>query len=192
MQIDNNTLIDDLLDRVSACTQKAHQFETLSLEHLRFRQNNQWNILECLEHLNLYGDFYLVEIERGIIASAKASNGKFSSGLIGNYFAELMQVKNGKLTKMKSPKNKDPFRKELTPATIARFIKQQEKLVELLNQSRDVDLTKTKCAISLTRLIRLRLGDTLRFFVYHIERHIQQAERMLQIQVGSEAKSDSL
>lgn len=41
-----------------------------------------------------------------------------------------------------------------------------------------MDLTKTKASISLTRLIKLRLGDTLRFFTYHIERHVLQAERI--------------
>ena len=50
-------------------------------------------------------------------------------------------------------------------------------LKSLLNQAREVDLTKTKVPISLTRFIKLRLGDTFRFFVYHIERHILQAEK---------------
>ncbi len=179
MQIENNVLIDDLLRRVENCTSKVKQFESLSLEQLRFKTENQWSILECLEHLNLYGDFYLVEIEKQIVASNyKVGSTKFKSGLIGNYFANLMEVKDGKIKKMKSPKDKNPSNTNLTTTTISRFFKQQERLMDLLNKSRTIDLTKTKTSISLTTFIKLRLGDTLRFYTYHIERHVLQAERL--------------
>ena len=46
----------------------------------------------------------------------------------------------------------------------------------LLEQAKQVDLVKVKTAISLTKLIRLRLGDTFRFLVTHIERHVLQAQ----------------
>jgi hypothetical protein len=89
-----------------------------------------------------------------------------------------MEVKEGKITKMKTPTDKNPVNQDLSITTIKRFIKQQEHLILLLNQSRSIDLTKTRSAISLSRLIKLRLGDTLRFFTYHIERHVWQAERV--------------
>ena len=79
---------------------------------------------------------------------------------------------------MKSPKDKNPSHSTLTRLTIDRFLKQQELLQSLLLQSKRVDLQRTKTAISLSKLIRLRLGDTFRFFVYHIERHVLQAERI--------------
>ena len=82
------------------------------------------------------------------------------------------------MTKMKTPKDKNPSNMNLTETTISRFIQQQEQLVKLLQSCRTMDLTRTKCAISLTGLIKLRLGDTLRFFTYHIERHVLQAERV--------------
>ena len=107
---------------------------------------------------------------------------KFKSGILGNYFANLMEVKDGKITKMKSPKDKNPSNNHLSITTINRFLKQQERLVSLLNQCRSIDLTKTKAAISLTNLVKLRLGDTLRFYCYHIERHVFQAERALEEQ----------
>ena len=180
MQIENNILIDDLLQRTEKCIRTVKDFQTLSIEQLQFKNGERWSVLECLEHLNLYGDFYLVEIEKQIIANPrKSSLTKFKSGVLGNYFANLMEVKNGKITKMKSPKDKNPSKSNLSVTTINRFLKQQERLVSLLNQCRSIDLTKTKTAISLTNLIKLRLGDTLRFYTYHIERHVLQAERAL-------------
>jgi hypothetical protein len=179
MKIENSQLIDDLLKRMERSTEKVRQFEQLSLNQLRFKNGNQWSILECLEHLNLYGDFYLVEIENQLIANRdKTTATTFRSGMVGNYFAKLMEVKDGKLTKMKAPKDKNPSNWNLSVTTIGRFLKQQEQLTYLLNECRTIDLTETKVAISLTKLIKLRLGDTLRFFTYHIERHVLQAERV--------------
>jgi DinB superfamily len=180
MQIENNQLIDDLLQRMDKCTRSVKGFEVLSVNQLQFKIGERWSILECLEHLNLYGDFYLVEIEKRIMTNPRKNTPtKFKSGILGNYFANLMEVKDGKITKMKSPKDKNPSNKSLSITTINRFLKQQERLVGLLNQCRNIDLTKTKAAISLTNLVKLRLGDTLRFYCYHIEPHVLQAERVL-------------
>ncbi len=183
MQIENNQLIDDLLRRMESCKRTVKEFEILPLNRLQFKNGERWSVLECLEHLNLYGDFYLVEIEKQIITNPRKNiSTKFKSGILGNYFANLMEVKDGKITKMKSPKDKNPSNSHLSITTISRFLKQQERLVSLLNQCRSIDLTKTKAAISLTNLIKLRLGDTLRFYCYHIERHVFQAERALEEQ----------
>jgi hypothetical protein len=89
-----------------------------------------------------------------------------------------MKAKNGKIKKMKTPKDKDPLNSSLSIKSIDRQLKQLEKLKILLAQSRTVNLTKMKTAISLTKLIKLRLGDTLRFVVYHIVRHILQGQNI--------------
>ena len=39
--------------------------------------------------------------------------------------------------------------------------------------------TKTKTAISISKLMKLRLGDTFRFVTAHNERHLLQAENVL-------------
>ena len=179
MKTENNKLIDELLTLTETSTEKVKKMKQLSDRELNFKETpEKWSVLECLEHLNRYGDFYLPEIEKSILkANANGSAHPFISGVIGNWFANLMKVKNGKIIKMKTPADKNPVGSSLTPITIDRFLKQQEMLRLLLNQARNVDLTRTKVPISLTKLLKLRLGDTLRFFVYHIERHVIQAEQ---------------
>lgn len=180
MQIETRLLIEDLLSRAEKSTKVVKQLKELTFEQLNYKKSaTEWSVLECIEHLNLYGDFYLPEIEKQILAQKnKSQSTVFKSGFIGNYFANLMQVKNGKVKKMKSPKDKNPSNSLLTKTTLDRFLKQQQRLTSLFSQAQDIDLAKTKTAISLTPLIRLRLGDTFRFFVYHIERHVLQAERV--------------
>ena len=195
MKTDNTTLIDGLLEISSHNTAAAEKFLELTHDQLLFKREGEWCILECLEHLNLYGDFYLPEIEKRMMTGSRNKPGKlFKSGWIGNYFAELMQVKDGKMKKMQSPRDKNPRHNntKLPITVVNRFLKQQETLVNLLNKCRHLDLVDTKCAISLTPLIKLRLGDTLRFYVYHIERHILQAERVLQVQSVENLTSSKL
>jgi uncharacterized damage-inducible protein DinB len=180
MKTENKILINDLLGRMNHATQRAHALKEISLEKLNHKSSAQsWSALQCIEHLNLYGDFYLPEIEKQLTGKPKVNvNSIFKSGVIGNYFAILMlPKKTGSIKKMKAPVDKTPASSNLSLLTLDRFLKQAEKLKQLLQQAEEIDLTKAKTAISLTKMIRLRLGDTLRFVVYHIERHLGQAER---------------
>lgn len=165
--------------KVAEATNAANDFKNLSSDQLNFKENKDaWSILECIEHLNLYGNFYLPEIETRILSQKPNSHTEiFKSGLIGNYFANLMIANNGKIKKMKSPKDKNPANSVLTISTIERFLKQMNRLSSLLQQSAKINLTTTKTSISISKQIKLRLGDTFRFLIYHIERHILQAKR---------------
>lgn len=181
MQTTNAQLIDELLQLIETTTASAKRFKELTPAQLNYKKSpDSWSILECIEHLNLYGDFYLPGIQKQVLKAEKVSaDSTVKSGWLGNYFANLMQVKNGEVKKMQSPKDKNPINSQLSVTTIDRFLKQQQLLTSLLTQSKTIDLTKTKTAISLSNLIKLRLGDTFRFLVYHIDRHIQQAEGVL-------------
>lgn len=65
------TLINQLLKELRIITENnidfAKSLQNQSNETLNFRTSeNSWSILECLEHLNFYGNFYLPEIENRI------------------------------------------------------------------------------------------------------------------------------
>lgn len=179
MKIKSSQLIEDLIRQTKLASATVSGFKSLDVDELNFKQTpDSWSILECIEHLNLYGNFYLPEIERQILAQRPISgDAVFKSGLIGDYFVNLTRVHNGKIRKMKTPLNMDPIYSRLSDVTLSRFLKQQELLLSLLEQSLAVDLSRTRTSISLTPLLKLRLGDTLRFMVAHIDRHIQQACR---------------
>lgn len=181
MQIKKEQLITELLGLTEQAVIAVRKFKTLNNSQLNFKNTTeQWSILECIEHLNLYGDFYLPEMQKQLLKTThKEDFPFFKPGIIGNYFAGLMKTKNGNIKKMKSPKDKNPANSTLSITTLHRFLKQQQLLQSLLNQASTANLTKIKTAISLSKFIKLRLGDTLRFYVYHIERHVLQAEKMI-------------
>lgn len=184
MQFNSKELIEELITITEQAADAAKKFKNLSTEQLNYRSApGKWSILECIEHLNRYGDFYLPEIEQRILAQQnKTYSLVFKSGILGNYFANLMRPDQGQIKKMGTPKDKNPLHANLSVTVIDRFIKQQERMISLLRMARVVDLTRTKTAISLTKLLKLRLGDTFRFVIYHVERHILQAQNVLKAQ----------
>src|SRR5690606_10459752 len=116
--------------------------------------NDSWSILECIEHLNLYGNFYLPELNNRIAQSDTTAILFFKSGWLGNYFANSM-LPQKKLNKMKTFHSMNPIYSQLTPQAIDNFIAQQIQLLELLNQAKRVDWNKVKISISITPLIKL-------------------------------------
>ena len=127
--------------------------------------------------MNLYGDFYLPQIENKIKNSNTNFETEFNSGVLGNYFAKSMLPKE-KLNKMKTFKDKNPLNADLDRSVIDKFNNQQIKLLELLNQSRNVSLNKVKIQTSISSFIKLKLGDTFQFYINHIIRHLAQIDRI--------------
>ncbi|QGW29560.1 DinB family protein [Phnomibacter ginsenosidimutans] len=81
---------------------------------------------------------------------------------------------------MKAPKQHAPIALQPSYEVIARFIDQQEHLLQLLQQAEKANLSHIKVPISIAPMMKLQLGDVLAFLVAHNHRHVQQAQRALQ------------
>lgn len=176
--MNSELLLQNLIEDTRKAINQAEKLMNVDLNSLKWRQNEtSWNILECFEHLNLYGDFYLPQMESKIENSNTKAELEFNSGILGNYFAKSMLPK-AKLDKMKTFKDKNPLNLNLDKKVIDKFINQQIKLLELINKSRNVSLNKVKIETSITSLISLKLGDTFQFYINHIIRHLYQIDRL--------------
>lgn len=144
----------------------------------------KWSANECLQHLNSYGRYYLPAIEKAIEKAkenAEAPASTFHTGWLGHYFTEMMLPNaSGKpAKKMKAPKSSQPTSILESHAVISEFIDQQEKLLQLLEAAADVNLNTIRIPISISKLIKLKLGDTFNFLIAHQNRHVLQAQRAL-------------
>jgi hypothetical protein len=171
-------LIQSLLEQERNIFNQVEKLKHLDSESLNRKSNPEsWCILECLEHLNLYGDFYLPLIKEKIKSSETKNAVEFKSGPLGAYFAKSMLPKE-KLNKMKTFKDKNPLNASLDTSVIDRFLNQQIQLIELINLSKNVNLNKVKIPTSISHLIRLKLGDVFQFIVNHNIRHMKQIEKI--------------
>ncbi|MBO9595044.1 MAG: DinB family protein [Niabella sp.] len=165
----------------------------LSKEHIRFAETLQtlpdatltrrpaaggWNVLECIEHLNRYSAYYLEAIQTCIRNAGSQPSAVYKPGWLGNYFSKVIHPDTS-AKKMKTPAPMNTQDAPLTRSVLTAFISNQQQLTGLLKAAQQVDLGKEKTGTSLSKLIRLKLGDTLRFVVYHNERHTRQARKAL-------------
>lgn len=179
MKIDQTKLIEDLIARTQDVLNRAMPMQDLSVEELNARTTpDSWSVLECMEHLNRYGNYYLPEIEQQMQQSKHGKGDIFKSSWLGEYFAKSMLPRE-QLNKMKTFKDMNPLGSTLDKKVVAVFMQQQKKMLKLLEQARAANLKKVKTGITLTKWIRLRLGDTFRVVIYHNQRHIVQMERVL-------------
>lgn len=179
MKIPSKELVEDLKARTLHNLRLAEDLNKHSFEDLNWRTDAaSWSVLECVEHLNLYGNFYLPEITRRIKSSNYPAEEIFKSGLLGNYFAQSMLPREN-MKKIKTLKSQDPQGKVLDKSVIDKFKAQQQEWLDLLEISNQVSLTRTKTSLSITNYIKLRLGDVFRVNIYHNQRHLLQARGVL-------------
>ncbi len=180
MKVTSEAIITELIEKTRLNINQVAALDQKPINALNWKEDKEiWSVLECIEHLNLYGNYYLPEIEQRIIKSQSKPEIHFKTGLLGNYFAKSMLPKE-KLNKMKTFNDKNPNGSDLDRTTLERFLIQQEKMLELLDKARNISLNKTKTSISISKLIKLKLGDTFKVVIYHNERHMTQVAKILE------------
>lgn len=184
------SLLMQLQDQIDSILNIAVQeWQMLPAEKINARPaQGKWSANECLQHLNLYSDYYLPAIQNALKNAPKNNHHKeklFKSGWLGGYFTKLMQPNaDGSLNKkMQSPKDKIPVEQKESHQVIADFISNQEVLFELLKTAEKVDIQSIRVPISIAPFIKLKLGDVFAFVVAHTERHVLQAKKALAVNI---------
>ncbi len=185
MKQDVHLLIETLKDTVSKVDLRIRQIGEFPIDQLNYREReDSWSVLECIEHLNRYGRFYIPEITNRLKvyhARTRTDGAKkyyFKSGLLGGYFLKSMLPKEN-LKKMATFQSMNPIHSQLDLSVIKEFLDQLEELSQLLNQINGNELSKIRTSISITTLIKLKLGDTFQFVINHILRHLVQVENCI-------------
>lgn len=137
-----------------------------------------WSIVQCLDHLNSYGHYYLPRMRDKLRAAQPANKGSFTSTRIGAYFTKMMDPESGK-RKYKAFKGHIPPSQLDSAKVVSEFIRQQEELLYLLRDGMDKDLDAIRIPVSILPFIRMKIGDVFQFIIAHNERHLQQAKRNL-------------
>nr|WP_068888738.1 DinB family protein [Pedobacter panaciterrae] len=144
------------------------------------RADGGWSILQCLDHLNTYSNHYLPQIETALAkAKPNPEPKQFKSGWLGKYFIGMMDPE--KQSKYKAAKKHLPAKLLNAEQTLASFTANQKKFIELLDKISLSNLTDIRIKTSISKLITLKLGDTLKFLLVHNDRHICQAIKNIRI-----------
>lgn len=181
----------ELLETSSEITLKnIHDVEkkisVLSDKQLKWRPNEQtWSINEIFSHLNEYVKYYH-QVFATKISTTKFTEPKsqYISSPLGKSAWKSMQLGVAKNIKRKfnAPRNYNPSvnKSLLNDDAVPFFIQSQKELMDIIDKAKFVNIQRVKVPISISKFIRLRLGDAFLFVIYHNERHVYQALNLLQ------------
>lgn len=180
-----------LLKQLEKLTQRLSEivtrdFPSLSEEQFNWREHEEkWSIAECILHLNYYADFHFPATQRAIKKAKSKPTTAFKSGWLGQYYIDTVQLEPNNF-----PKKVGISSIKLTPPALSesqingqkelkRFLEYQRALLQMLQDAQNINIQSTKVGVAFFGLVRIRLGDMLQMLVYHTERHIVQAQRLL-------------
>lgn len=180
--MDKIELINSLVADTQKVKEEAGHFTTLSQGDLLYKPSpEQWSVLECIEHLNIADAHYIAEFDKKLDAAPKSDLKEFKPGWMGNYFVKSIKPReDGSIpSPMKTLKK---FRPEVNVQydTLSKFIEDQDYLIRVLEKSKALDLNKVKITSAIGSIVTFKLGDAFRFLIGHNQRHIIQAQRVLQ------------
>lgn len=182
-KIITETLLENLKSDTREIILRTSQLLTKDPELLLQQPGEgRWSIAQIIEHLNSYGRYYLPLIERSLANANAAPNQFFIPGWLGNYFTRsMLPKKQGQVTnKMKAPKNHRPPTDINSKIVLEEFLTQEHLLLSMLDKAAATDLEKIKIPISISRFIKINLGDTFSFLIAHHQRHFVQVRNTLE------------
>lgn len=181
-KFNSNALLDQLENDTRQIILALHQIKQQDPEILLTNpESGKWSIVEVIEHLNIYGRYYLPRIRRITHNALSKAEETFTPGWLGNYFTNsMLPDKNGMIkNKMSSPKMSRPPAGLDSHTVLNEFLQQEEELLDLLQLARKVSLNKIRVPISIAQFIKLKLGDIFRFNIAHHQRHFVQIQNTL-------------
>lgn len=179
MKTNSYNLLNELSQITRQNIEAVKSLQNLDDSKLNYKPSpEKWSVLECLEHLNRYFDFYLPEIKKALNNSVDTKE-YFRSGLIGNMLVNMVIPKpDGK--KMKTFAAMNPNGSVLNRQVLSKNMENLQTFVDYVQKASNSNLNHKGIPVTFSRFIKLNLGDTLRFMTYHNQRHIAQAMRNLQ------------
>ncbi|MFK7799573.1 MAG: DinB family protein [Aureispira sp.] len=176
-----------LNQRLSEIT--LHDFTILDIEQLHWREaTHKWSIIECVAHLNYVADFYLPPTLKAVEhAQRKASRPQenFTRGYWGHRLVSKVRLRSNNF-----PKKNIESSKKYTPTTSVNqqldaqkifedFATHQQTKARILDIAPQINIEKTRVYALFFNLVSINLGDMLKMLIYHDERHVVQAQRIL-------------
>ncbi|TGE14685.1 DinB family protein [Hymenobacter elongatus] len=160
----------------------TRRFRPLSDDQLNRRPaTDKWSVGQCLEHLNIIGGHYLPTISRKLKQAQERGSRPaetVKSGFFGHKLIEAMQIPASEKP-LKSPQQYAPSGSRLPRTVVEVFGRQLDELLNIVQQARSINANAVRIANPIIPLLYLRLTDQLEFIVVHLQRHVAQAERVL-------------
>lgn len=182
---------DEQLAKIEELRKRVQEsFYFLEAEELNMRPaSGGWSILQCIEHINLTNHLYLKTFAQAVERSTDFTHADdpYKMGMWGKLMTKAMKPKGNRIKwKMKTfpslqPLNvKDPKARLVEHVVFEKFNEDMDALVKLIPEIQKLPWKKTRIQTALGKSVKIRIGDAIAFILAHTERHILQAQKILQ------------
>jgi hypothetical protein len=175
-------LITQLLDRTELLKASTLTFLRLTDDQLKYSpKTGVWSIAEIFGHLDLCMDFYGREILSRITLAPDSPSDVYRSSWLGDLvYQRVMPRPDGTVFRFKARKSLCAELDGLgAQEAIESFRRHCDALDDILRHVATKDLRRITIPFYYPSMLRLRLGDVLRYLVAHSERHLLQAQRVM-------------
>jgi len=159
-------------------------FGRLSGEQVNWKSSEmEWSIGQCFDHLIISNRPY-VQIFEEILAGRRRQRVwermPLLPGVFGRLLINTLRPDSGR--KVKARPAFHPSSSHIAPTIIATLLEQQERLLRLMEASRELDLHRTTITSPVLRFVTYSLMDACRIIVVHEQNHVVQATRVMEAQ----------
>ncbi|QIX60915.1 DinB family protein [Hymenobacter sp. BT18] len=181
------TRTTEFLDQLEQSVRQAQEitnarFRPLDVQELNRRPGpGKWSVGQCLEHLNIMGGHYLPDMMRRVrLARQQGSRPAelVKHGYFGRKLVDAMRTPASEKP-LKAPQQYAPSGSRLPRTVVEVFGRQLDELLRIIAVAREVNANRVRIPNPVIPLLRLRLTDQLEALVLHLERHLLQAEQVL-------------
>lgn len=140
-----------------------------------------WSVAECIEHLLLAFEGYLVGLDK-VIAKGEKENIVAKSPMKISLAGKMMVFAVDPSIKVPipaPPKFKPAKNKHYTYEVLQQFHENLQQLSLQLEAAKNLDWNSLKITSPVTSLLKLNVGDTFEVLTLHALRHLKQAQRVI-------------
>ncbi len=180
----NNT---DFLENLSKDNQSVKSFAEsltdLPKDKLTTKPSDEeWSVLECVDHMNKATELYLDQIEQKIDRLKPSRKDSFKKTWLANKFTKMLaptekgEIKSKMKTLASFVPNSDP-----DFSVLDRLVNNCNRVTGILEKAKNNNLRSFKVTTALGPILKFYLGDALDFILAHNQRHVLQIKNLISI-----------
>ena len=183
MAISTQKYLDGVANELEQAISRVENL-TANLDEKTLNQpeaEDKWSMLQCIEHITLATAVYVKNFSEKLNGQQlPTATDNYKGHWKGKMFAKMNAPKpEGEIPmKLKTFKFLEPKSQLNSNTVMAEFKQVHEQMIALVEKSRAVNIDRIKVPTALGSMVKLRLGEALRFIVAHTQRHLVQLERI--------------
>lgn len=179
----HDPLLQQLVDKLSEFENRARtRFGGLGNDALTWQPAaGRWSVGQCLEHLIEVNELYVPiihAIANGEMHTRMRERIPMLPGIWGKLLLNGVKPENAK--PMRTQRNVNPRAADVPTDIIEKFCAHQRALAKAISGLEDIDLDERIITSPLVSFVTYSLRDALMIILAHEERHLNQADRVLE------------